>query len=76
MGIQTVLESGPGFCRFPGLDPSEAERPSGGSRFPTPGRDSSRSLLPESTLTAEGQDEKLAGKVEKKVGQVEKVFEK
>jgi uncharacterized protein YjbJ (UPF0337 family) len=27
-------------------------------------------------LTAEGQDEKLAGKIQKKVGQVEKVFEK
>ncbi len=27
-------------------------------------------------LTAEGQDEKLAGKVQKKVGQVEKVLEK
>ena len=27
-------------------------------------------------LTAEGQDEKLAGKVQKKVGQVEQVFEK
>jgi uncharacterized protein YjbJ (UPF0337 family) len=26
-------------------------------------------------LTAEGQDEKLAGKVQKKVGQIEKVFE-
>ena len=27
-------------------------------------------------LTAEGQDESLAGKVQKKVGQIEKVFEK
>jgi uncharacterized protein YjbJ (UPF0337 family) len=27
-------------------------------------------------LEAEGQDEKIAGKVQKKVGQVEKVFEK
>jgi len=27
-------------------------------------------------LTAEGQNEKLAGKVQKKVGQIEKVFEK
>ena len=27
-------------------------------------------------LAAEGQDEKLAGKVQKKVGQLEKVFEK
>jgi uncharacterized protein YjbJ (UPF0337 family) len=27
-------------------------------------------------LTAEGQDEKLAGKVQKKVGQIEKVIEK
>jgi uncharacterized protein YjbJ (UPF0337 family) len=27
-------------------------------------------------LAAEGQDEKLAGKVQKKVGQIEKVFEK
>jgi len=27
-------------------------------------------------LEAEGQDEKLAGKIQKKVGQVEKVFEK
>jgi uncharacterized protein YjbJ (UPF0337 family) len=27
-------------------------------------------------LAAEGQDEKIAGKVQKKVGQVEKVFEK
>ena len=26
-------------------------------------------------LTAEGQDEKLAGKVQTKVGQIEKVFE-
>ncbi len=27
-------------------------------------------------LTAEGQGEKLAGKVQKKIGQIEKVFEK
>jgi uncharacterized protein YjbJ (UPF0337 family) len=27
-------------------------------------------------LTAEGQDENLAGKVQKKVGQIKKVFEK
>jgi uncharacterized protein YjbJ (UPF0337 family) len=27
-------------------------------------------------LTAEGQDEKFAGKVQKKVGQIEKVLEK
>jgi uncharacterized protein YjbJ (UPF0337 family) len=27
-------------------------------------------------LEAEGQDEKLGGKVQKKIGQVEKVFEK
>ena len=27
-------------------------------------------------LAAEGQDEKIAGKVQKKVGQIEKVFEK
>lgn len=27
-------------------------------------------------LTSEGQGEKLAGKVQKKVGQIEKVFEK
>jgi uncharacterized protein YjbJ (UPF0337 family) len=27
-------------------------------------------------LTADGQSEKLAGKVQKKVGQIEKVFEK
>jgi uncharacterized protein YjbJ (UPF0337 family) len=27
-------------------------------------------------LEAEGQDEKLAGKVQKKVGQIERVFEK
>jgi len=27
-------------------------------------------------LEAEGQDEKIAGKVQKKIGQVEKVFEK
>jgi len=27
-------------------------------------------------LAAEGQDEKLAGKVQKKVGQIERVFEK
>jgi uncharacterized protein YjbJ (UPF0337 family) len=27
-------------------------------------------------LAAEGQDEKLAGKVQRKVGQIEKVFEK
>jgi uncharacterized protein YjbJ (UPF0337 family) len=27
-------------------------------------------------LAAEGQDEKLAGKIQKKVGQIEKVFEK
>jgi uncharacterized protein YjbJ (UPF0337 family) len=27
-------------------------------------------------LEAEGQDEKLTGKVQKKVGQIEKVFEK
>ena len=28
------------------------------------------------TLAAEGQDEKLAGKIQKKVGQIEKVFDK
>ncbi|MBZ5636365.1 MAG: CsbD family protein [Acidobacteriia bacterium] len=28
------------------------------------------------TLAAEGQDEKLAGKIQKKVGQIERVFEK
>ena len=33
-------------------------------------------VLNNPNLTAEGQDEKLAGKVQKKVGQVEKVFEK
>ena len=27
-------------------------------------------------LEAEGQDQKLAGKIQKKVGQIEKVFEK
>jgi uncharacterized protein YjbJ (UPF0337 family) len=27
-------------------------------------------------LVAEGQDEKLGGKIQKKVGQIEKVFEK
>ena len=27
-------------------------------------------------LAAEGQDEKLGGKIQKKIGQVEKVFEK
>jgi uncharacterized protein YjbJ (UPF0337 family) len=27
-------------------------------------------------LAAEGQDEKFAGKIQKKVGQIEKVFEK
>jgi uncharacterized protein YjbJ (UPF0337 family) len=27
-------------------------------------------------LTAEGQSEKVAGKVQKKIGQIEKVFEK
>ena len=27
-------------------------------------------------LTAEGQDENLAGKMQKKIGQIEKVFEK
>jgi uncharacterized protein YjbJ (UPF0337 family) len=27
-------------------------------------------------LEAEGQDEKVAGKIQKKIGQVEKVFEK
>ena len=33
-------------------------------------------LIGNPKLTAEGQDEKLAGKVQKKVGQIEKVFEK
>ena len=28
------------------------------------------------TLAAEGQDEKIAGVIQKKVGQIEKVFEK
>jgi uncharacterized protein YjbJ (UPF0337 family) len=28
------------------------------------------------SLTGEGQDEKLGGKIQKKIGQVEKVFEK
>ncbi len=28
------------------------------------------------TLTAQGQDEKLSGKIQKKIGQVEAVFEK
>jgi uncharacterized protein YjbJ (UPF0337 family) len=33
-------------------------------------------ILNNPDLVAEGQDEKLAGKVQKKVGQVERVFEK
>lgn len=33
-------------------------------------------LIDDPELTAEGQDENLAGKVQKKVGQVERVFEK
>jgi uncharacterized protein YjbJ (UPF0337 family) len=33
-------------------------------------------LTNDPTLEAEGQDQKLAGRVQKKVGQVEKVFEK
>jgi uncharacterized protein YjbJ (UPF0337 family) len=33
-------------------------------------------LINNPDLTAEGQDEQLAGKVQKKVGQIEKVFEK
>ena len=33
-------------------------------------------LTNDPNLTAEGQDEKLAGKVQKKVGQIKKVFEK
>jgi len=32
-------------------------------------------LTNDPNLVAEGQDEKLAGKIQKKVGQVEKVFE-
>jgi uncharacterized protein YjbJ (UPF0337 family) len=34
--LATGVESGPGFCRFPGLDSTEAERPSGEARFPFP----------------------------------------
>ena len=33
-------------------------------------------ILKNPDLTAEGQNEKLAGKVQTKVGQIEKVFEK
>jgi uncharacterized protein YjbJ (UPF0337 family) len=33
-------------------------------------------LMNDSDLTAEGQGEKLAGKVQEKVGQIKKVFEK
>jgi uncharacterized protein YjbJ (UPF0337 family) len=32
-------------------------------------------LTNDPNLVAEGQDEKLAGKIQKKVGQIEKVFE-
>jgi len=42
--LATGVESGPGFCRFPGLDSIEAERPSGESRFPFPVRDFLRNL--------------------------------
>jgi hypothetical protein len=42
-----AVESGPGFCRFPGLDSTEAERPSGESRFPFPVRDFLRNLSPD-----------------------------
>jgi hypothetical protein len=50
--LATGVESGPGFCRFPGLDSTEAERPSGESRFPFPVRDFLRNLSPESALTS------------------------
>jgi uncharacterized protein YjbJ (UPF0337 family) len=33
-------------------------------------------VLDNTNLAAEGQDERLAGKVQKKVGQIKKVFEK
>ena len=33
-------------------------------------------VIKDPNLQAEGQDEKLGGKIQKKVGQVEKVFEK
>ena len=33
-------------------------------------------LTNDSGLAAQGQDEKIAGKVQKKAGQIEKVFEK
>jgi uncharacterized protein YjbJ (UPF0337 family) len=46
--LGTGVESGPGFCRFPGLDSTEAERPSGEARFLFPVRDFLRNLSPES----------------------------
>jgi hypothetical protein len=47
--FQLGVGSGSGFCRFPGLDSTEAERPSGESRLLLPLGDFSRGLLLEST---------------------------
>ena len=104
-----------GFCRFPGLDSTEAERLSGESRpllllglsngvlLKSTYRSDKGNQMNQSTkdeikanmheakgtvkekagqvsnnphLTAEGQNERLAGKIQEKVGQVEEVFEK
>jgi uncharacterized protein YjbJ (UPF0337 family) len=79
-------ERGLGFRRFPSLDPSEAERPSGGSRFPfTVARFLKESLL-EFTLTSKlkrrnqvnqstkdeikGNLHEVKGAVKEKAGQV------
>jgi uncharacterized protein YjbJ (UPF0337 family) len=40
------------------------------------GKEAAGQVTNNPNLTAEGQDEKLAGKIQKKVGQIEKVFEK
>jgi uncharacterized protein YjbJ (UPF0337 family) len=108
--------TGQGFCHFPGLDSTEAERLSGESRLPLPlglskflaeiyitskairsnemkqsTKDEIKGNVHEAkgtlkekagrvtnnpNLTAEGQNEKFAGKVQKKVGQIENVLEK
>jgi uncharacterized protein YjbJ (UPF0337 family) len=78
-----------GLARFPKLDAAGPIRPGGNMKKST--KDQLTGKLHEMEgkakekvghvtnnpdLAAEGQAEKLAGKIQKKVGQIEKVFEK
>ncbi len=79
------MESGQGFCRFPGLDSTEAERLSGESRFPlllglskqcldeiyTTSKAIRRKPINNSTKDEiEGSLQEAKGSIKEKVGQV------